>query len=34
MKAETKRYTIYLEQDLHNALKLKAIETSRLCQSW
>lgn len=29
MDPKTKRYTVYLEKDLHKALKLKAIETSR-----
>jgi len=29
MTARTKRATIYLEPELHKALKLKAVETSR-----
>jgi len=29
MTVETKRATIYLDLDLHKALKLKAVETSR-----
>jgi predicted transcriptional regulator len=29
MTVETKRATIYLDPDLHKALKLKAVETSR-----
>ncbi len=29
MTAQTKRATIYLEPDLHKALRLKAVETSR-----
>ncbi|MDD5009882.1 MAG: hypothetical protein PHU49_12165 [Syntrophorhabdaceae bacterium] len=29
MAAQTKRATIYLEPDLHKALRLKAVETSR-----
>ena len=29
MAAQTKRATIYLDPDLHKALRLKALETSR-----
>ncbi|OGP81059.1 MAG: CopG family transcriptional regulator [Deltaproteobacteria bacterium RBG_16_54_11] len=29
MATETKRITIYFEPDLHKALRLKAVETSR-----
>jgi len=29
MAAKTKRATIYLDPDLHKALRLKAVETSR-----
>ncbi len=29
MTSQTKRATIYLEPDLHKALKLKAVETSK-----
>jgi len=29
MATETKRATIYLDPDLHKALRLKAVETSR-----
>ena len=29
MSTESKRATIYLDPDLHKALKLKAVETSR-----
>lgn len=29
MSAQNKRTTIYLESDLHKALRLKAVETSR-----
>ena len=29
MPAQTKRATIYLDPDLHKALRLKAVETSR-----
>jgi predicted DNA-binding protein len=29
MVAQTKRATVYLDPDLHKALRLKAIETSR-----
>jgi hypothetical protein len=29
MSVQTKRATIYLDPDLHKALKLKAVETSR-----
>ena len=29
MSAQTKRATIYFEPDLHKALRLKAVETSR-----
>jgi predicted DNA-binding protein len=29
MKPKAKRYTIYLDPDMHKALKLKAIETTQ-----